>query len=226
MHQRFILQGRYLSLSLSSFIIRRHWGCVTPTILSKVGASFNITGFDDLPAEQQEKVEKAFEKGFVDREDVSMPEMITQVLPESEWTTEEKKAKEEAMAAKREEQRLAREERKKASQAALAEANGETVPLSTNNNEEPKINTVVSPTTNDKTVKDEEANDVNEEINKKKPGNKRKKAASASEDVESPKKATGKKVKAKGDVEQVEDEDPLVDEVPAKTTGRGRKAKK
>ena len=52
----------------------RHWGCVTPKIISNMKESFNeadeLDGFDELKPEDQERVQKAWEEGHVAPEDV------------------------------------------------------------------------------------------------------------------------------------------------------------
>ncbi|KAI9043677.1 ubiquitin-conjugating enzyme [Aspergillus affinis] len=56
----------------------RHWGCVTPKIVSHMqetiadegdGDLSTIDGFEDLPEEHQDKIRKAIEQGHVDDED-------------------------------------------------------------------------------------------------------------------------------------------------------------
>ncbi|KAF2208079.1 hypothetical protein CERZMDRAFT_19825, partial [Cercospora zeae-maydis SCOH1-5] len=52
----------------------RHWGCVTPTVLHNwwetAGEDLDlIDGYDDLPADAQEKVKRSLEQGHVDDED-------------------------------------------------------------------------------------------------------------------------------------------------------------
>lgn len=52
----------------------RHWGCVTPKIISNMKNSFNeadeLDGFDDLSEEDQDRIKKAWEDGHVAAEDV------------------------------------------------------------------------------------------------------------------------------------------------------------
>ncbi|KAI0747052.1 poly polymerase and DNA-ligase Zn-finger region-domain-containing protein [Daedaleopsis nitida] len=52
----------------------RHWGCVTPKIITNMKNSFNeadeLDGFDDLSEEDQERIKKAWEDGHVAPEDV------------------------------------------------------------------------------------------------------------------------------------------------------------
>ena len=52
----------------------RHWGCVTPRIIENMKKNFDsateLDGFDELPAEDQAKVEKAWEEGHVAEEDI------------------------------------------------------------------------------------------------------------------------------------------------------------
>jgi hypothetical protein len=52
----------------------RHWGCITPKIISnikeKVGDANEVDGFEDLKPEDQEKITKAFENGKVDPADI------------------------------------------------------------------------------------------------------------------------------------------------------------
>ncbi|KIL62865.1 hypothetical protein M378DRAFT_165140 [Amanita muscaria Koide BX008] len=52
----------------------RHWGCVTPKILQKMKEMFSdpsdLNGYDDLKAEDQERIQKALEEGHVADEDI------------------------------------------------------------------------------------------------------------------------------------------------------------
>lgn len=52
----------------------RHWGCVTPSVIhnwkiTSDGDMDLVDGYDELPAELQEKVKRAFDQGHVDDED-------------------------------------------------------------------------------------------------------------------------------------------------------------
>lgn len=53
----------------------RHWGCVTPKIISNVKKSFSaasdLDGFEDLNSEDQAKITKAFNDGKVAEADVT-----------------------------------------------------------------------------------------------------------------------------------------------------------
>jgi hypothetical protein len=52
----------------------RHWGCVTPKIVSNLKKKFpeasELDGFDEIRSEDQDKVTKAYEDGHVAEEDV------------------------------------------------------------------------------------------------------------------------------------------------------------
>lgn len=52
----------------------RHWGCVTPKIITNMKKSFEeaseLDGFEDLRVEDQEKITKAWEDGHVADEDI------------------------------------------------------------------------------------------------------------------------------------------------------------
>ncbi|PCH44734.1 zf-PARP-domain-containing protein [Wolfiporia cocos MD-104 SS10] len=74
----------------------RHWGCVTPKIIENMKKSFEeadeLDGFEELKAEDQEKVRKAWEDGKVADEDV--PESARK--PEGEEEDDEEKPKKKA----------------------------------------------------------------------------------------------------------------------------------
>ncbi|KAM3413550.1 PARP-type zinc finger-containing protein C2A9.07c [Cercospora zeina] len=67
-------QGVLVQLKEYSSMKWRHWGCVTPTVLHNwwetAGEDLElIDGYDELPADAQEKVKRSLEQGHVDDED-------------------------------------------------------------------------------------------------------------------------------------------------------------
>ncbi|KIJ45019.1 hypothetical protein M422DRAFT_251674 [Sphaerobolus stellatus SS14] len=73
----------------------RHWGCVTPKILSNIASSLNsaddLDGFEDLKDEDKERVRKAVEEGKVADEDV--PESAKKTDADGEEAEEKPKRK-------------------------------------------------------------------------------------------------------------------------------------
>ncbi|KAI0360416.1 zf-PARP-domain-containing protein [Trametes cingulata] len=73
----------------------RHWGCVTPKIITNMKNAFNeadeLDGFDDLKEEDQERVKKAWEEGHVAPEDV--PETARKAEGEEDEDEEDEKPK-------------------------------------------------------------------------------------------------------------------------------------
>ena len=49
------------------FVGRRHWGCITPTVFSRLQDEAanpdDVDGFEDLRPEDQERIRKAYEDG-------------------------------------------------------------------------------------------------------------------------------------------------------------------
>lgn len=73
----------------------RHWGCVTPTIIKNMKNSFpdadDLDGFEDLQAEDQERVRTAYEEGKVADEDI--PETARKPADENGDEEDEEKPK-------------------------------------------------------------------------------------------------------------------------------------
>ncbi len=73
----------------------RHWGCVTPKIITNMKDSFNdadeLDGFDDLNDEDQDRLKKAWDDGHVAVEDV--PETAKKGDGDEEDEEEEKPKK-------------------------------------------------------------------------------------------------------------------------------------
>ena len=61
-------------LTRSGLSAWRHWGCVTPKIITNMKKSFEeadeLDGFDELNADDQAKISKAWETGHVADEDI------------------------------------------------------------------------------------------------------------------------------------------------------------
>lgn len=81
----------------------RHWGCVTPRIIENMKKNFDsateLDGFDELPAEDQAKVEKAWEEGHVADEDI--PDSARKPEDEEDGEDEGKKKKAKGKASKK-----------------------------------------------------------------------------------------------------------------------------
>ncbi|CDO71198.1 hypothetical protein BN946_scf184845.g69 [Trametes cinnabarina] len=73
----------------------RHWGCVTPKIISNMKEKFDeadeLDGFEDLNEEDQERIKKAWEEGHVAPEDV--PETARKPEGEGDEDEDEEKPK-------------------------------------------------------------------------------------------------------------------------------------
>jgi len=69
-----IIASRVRNAHVSSNSTWRHWGCVTPKIISNVKKSFEeaseLDGYDDLNPEDQARVIKAYQEGHVADEDI------------------------------------------------------------------------------------------------------------------------------------------------------------
>ncbi|KAI0674578.1 poly polymerase and DNA-ligase Zn-finger region-domain-containing protein [Trametes maxima] len=80
----------------------RHWGCVTPKIITNMKNSFDeadeLDGFDDLNDEDQDRVKKAWEEGHVASDDV--PESARKPEGEEDDEEEEEKPKKKGRAKK------------------------------------------------------------------------------------------------------------------------------
>lgn len=53
-----------------SYSAWRHWGCVTPKIITKISDAADIDGYEDLKPDDQDRVRNAVEAGHVAPEDV------------------------------------------------------------------------------------------------------------------------------------------------------------
>ncbi|KAK0884232.1 hypothetical protein LTR87_001861 [Friedmanniomyces endolithicus] len=67
-------QGVLVTIKEHTSWMWRHWGCVTPEIIrnwttSSDGDMEMVDGFEDLPTDMQEKVQRAFDQGHVDDAD-------------------------------------------------------------------------------------------------------------------------------------------------------------
>ncbi|KAK0262423.1 hypothetical protein LTR91_014701 [Friedmanniomyces endolithicus] len=67
-------QGVLVTIKEHTSWMWRHWGCVTPEIIrnwktSSDGDMDMVDGYEDLPSDLQEKVQRAFEQGHVDDAD-------------------------------------------------------------------------------------------------------------------------------------------------------------
>ncbi|KAK0938399.1 hypothetical protein LTR29_010039 [Friedmanniomyces endolithicus] len=67
-------QGVLVTIKEHTSWMWRHWGCVTPEIIrnwktSSDGDMDMVDGYEDLPSDMQEKVQRAFEQGHVDDAD-------------------------------------------------------------------------------------------------------------------------------------------------------------
>lgn len=79
---------------VSGLRLTKHRGCLTPQVIGNVNALIDgeygmLDGYDELPADVQEKVRRALEQGHVDDEDwkgVSVPKMKEDASPTRENT--------------------------------------------------------------------------------------------------------------------------------------------
>ncbi|KAI5116155.1 hypothetical protein M0805_008426 [Coniferiporia weirii] len=118
--------GTIVDMKGNTSFVWRHWGCVTPRIIANMKTKFesasDLDGFDELPEEDQSRIEKAWEDGRVADEDI--PDSARK--PEAEGDDDEdsgkkKKAAKKAPAKKRaedEEEEVDGEEEKPKKKAA------------------------------------------------------------------------------------------------------------